>query len=325
VKPTYHYGDVVTFTARADPGWTFAGWSGALSGTDVTATKTITGNTTVTATFTQDEYTVAVHTVGSGSVITEPVKPTYHYGDVVTFTAQPAPGWTFAGWSGDLDGTAIRATRMITGDTVVTATFTQDEYTLAVNTVGSGSVITEPVKPTYRYGDVVTFTAQPALGWTFAGWSGDLDGSAITATKVITGDTAVTATFTLAEYTVTVNTVGSGSVITEPVKPTYHYGDVVTFTARADPGWTFAGWSGALSGTDSRETITITRSTTVTATFTTHRIFLPLITNQHAQGLVLQTITGSPAHVVGGTVADEPGAELVGIRPRRETIWLLGG
>jgi uncharacterized repeat protein (TIGR02543 family) len=194
-----------------------------------------------------------------------------------------------------------------------------------VNTVGSGSVITEPVKPTYHYGDVVTFTAQPALGWTFAGWSGDLDGTAIRATRVITGDTVITATFTPGTYTLAVYIVGQGRVDKDPDRAAYLYGDVVTLTAEADPGWTFDGWSGDLSGTGSCKTITMTHNTTVTATFTTHHIFLPLITNRHAQGLVLQTITGSPAHVVGGTVADEPGAGLVGIRPRRETIRLPGG
>ena len=62
------------------------------------------------------------------------------------------------------------------GDRAVTATFTQDEYTLSVSTVGSGSVDRDPDQATYHYGDSVELTATAAAGWTFAGWSGDLSG-----------------------------------------------------------------------------------------------------------------------------------------------------
>jgi uncharacterized repeat protein (TIGR02543 family) len=62
---------------------------------------------------------------------------------------------------------------------------------------------------------------------------------------------------------------------------------VVTLTAIADPGWGFVGWSGDLSGSDNPETITITGNTTITATFTTHQIFLPL-TTRDLQALVLR-------------------------------------
>jgi len=396
VKPTYHYGDVVTFTAEADPGWTFAGWSGDLAGSDIRTSRVITGDTFVTATFTQDEYTLTVNTVGSGSVITEPVKPTYHYGEVVTFTAEADPGWTFVGWSGDLAGSDIRTSRVITGDTFVTATFTQDEYTVRVNTVGSGSVITEPVKPTYHYGEVVTFTAEADPGWTFAGWSGDLAGSDVTTTKTITGDTTVTAvfvhgghtlvihtlgqgtvdkdpdyavyphdqvvtltaradpgwtftewggdltgsvetqtltmssdrvvtaTFTQDEYMLTVSVVGAGTVMVDPDQSSYHYGDVVTLTAGVEPGWSFAGWGGDLSGTNVRETVTITGNVTVTATFTTHRIFLPLTINQYSQGSAARSATSPPAHVAARAAADELGAGPADTRSRRMAVWLLG-
>ena len=52
-KATYHYGDVVELTANPNTGWQFAGWSGALSGSENPKTITIDGNKTVTASFTQ--------------------------------------------------------------------------------------------------------------------------------------------------------------------------------------------------------------------------------------------------------------------------------
>jgi len=63
--------------------------------------------------------------VGSGSVTREPSQATYRYGDVVTLTANAAPGWSFAGWSGGVSGSANPVTLTVTGDTAVTATFTQ--------------------------------------------------------------------------------------------------------------------------------------------------------------------------------------------------------
>jgi uncharacterized repeat protein (TIGR02543 family) len=267
-QATYHYGDVVTLTATADPGWSFVGWSGALSGTDNPATMTITGNTVVTATFSQGEYTLTVNVIGDGgTVIVDPNKATYRYGDVVTLTATVDPGWSFAGWSGALSGTDNPDTVTITGNTVVTASFTQNEYTLTVTEVGSGSVEKEPDQATYPYGDAVTLTANPSAGWSFDSWSGHLSGSDNPETIAMYGHKSVTATFTQDEYTLVVNGVGGGTVTVEPDQASYRYGDVVTLTAEADADWNFAGWSGALSGTDNPATLTITGDTVVTATF----------------------------------------------------------
>lgn len=55
-KPTYNYNDVVTLTAVADEGWAFSQWSGDLNGGENPETITITGNHTVTATFTDSTF-----------------------------------------------------------------------------------------------------------------------------------------------------------------------------------------------------------------------------------------------------------------------------
>ena len=58
-QTTYTYNQTVVLTmGTVDAGWTFTGWSGAgATGIDP-CTVTITGNTTVTANFTQDEYSL---------------------------------------------------------------------------------------------------------------------------------------------------------------------------------------------------------------------------------------------------------------------------
>jgi hypothetical protein len=236
---TYHYGDVVTLTPTADPGWTFDSF-------DKSVPVTITGNTVVAATFTQNHYTLGITIVGSGTVAKSPNKEDYHYNDVVTLTPTAAAGWTFSVFSPTSPVT-------ITANTTVTATFIQSHYTLDVTIVGSGTVAKNPNELTYHYGDVIVLTATPSAGWTFSGFS---PASPVT----ITANTTVTATFTDSHYTLGITIVGSGTVAKSPDQATYHYGAVVTLTATPAAGWTFSGFSPA-------SPVTITGNTTVTATF----------------------------------------------------------
>ncbi|MBI5965682.1 MAG: tandem-95 repeat protein [Chloroflexi bacterium] len=74
-------------------------------------------------------------------------------------------------------------------------------------------------------------------------------------------------TVTYIEYTLTINVVGSGSVNKTPSQATYHYNAVVELNAVANPGFTFMGWSGDLSGSTNPQSVTINGNVTATATF----------------------------------------------------------
>jgi uncharacterized repeat protein (TIGR01451 family)/uncharacterized repeat protein (TIGR02543 family) len=265
---TYVYGTLVTLTATADPGWTFAGWSGASSDLTAQTSIVINGNTDITATFTQDQYTLTVNQIGHGNVDVDPDQPTYVYGDVVTLTAMADPGWTFASWQGASTASTAQTTVTVYGNTTITATYTQDQYTLTVNKVGQGSVAVDPNQTHYVYGDSVTLTATAEPGWTFAGWSGASSALTTQTTIVVHGNTAITATFTLDHYTLTVNKTGQGTITVSPNQDNYIYGDVVTLTATADIGWTFDGWSGASSDVTTQTQITMRGNTTIRALFT---------------------------------------------------------
>jgi hypothetical protein len=275
-QSTYHYGDVVQLTATSNIGWAFSAWSGDLSGSTNPTSITIDGNMAVTATFIQNEYTLTTSTTGNGNVLKSPDQSTYHYGDVVQLTANAEIGWSFTTWSGDLLGSFNPASLTITGNMNVQATFTQNEYTLTTSITGNGIIGKAPDQSTYHYNDVVQLTATPDTDWLFNSWSGDLIGSENPASLTITGNMNVGALFTQNDYTLTISTTGSGSVVKSPDQSIYHYGDVVQLTATASTGWSFTSWSGDLTGSTNPASLTITKDMSVMATFTQNEYTLTI-------------------------------------------------
>ncbi|MCX6671879.1 MAG: hypothetical protein NTX92_08175, partial [Euryarchaeota archaeon] len=213
-------------------------------------------------------YTLAVNNIGNGIVTKNPDYTTYPAETVVNLTAIPDTAWFFSHWSGDLTGSENPTTIIMNSNKAVTAHFTQNEYTLTLNTVGEGSIAKSPDQATYPYGTVVTLNATGSLGWSFSSWSGDLTGSVNPTTITIDGNKAVTATFTEDHYLLTTTINGQGTLVKNPDQPTYAYGIVVTLAATPTLGWTFVGWSDDLSGSTNPTTITMTSNKAVTATFT---------------------------------------------------------
>lgn len=133
--------------------------------------------------------------------------------------------------------------------------------TVPVNIVGEGNVAR-------TCGNPLTLTAQPALGWNFANWSGSVSGSTNPITLAISGSQVVTATFTPKPYLLDVHAVGGGRFTSNPNQRYFDLGDQVTVTAVADPGWIFTGWSGAVNSTELAVTLTITGNLSLSANFT---------------------------------------------------------
>jgi PKD repeat protein len=286
-------GASVTLTAAPAAGATFAGWSGACSGTG-SCTVSMTQARAVTATFNTISYalTVSKGGLGTGTVSSSPAgidcgascAANYAYGTTVTLTAAPAAGATFAGWSGVCSGTGTCTVGM-TEARALTATFNAATYALTVSKAGTGTgtVSSSPAgincgatcTANYTAGTSVTLTAAPAAGATFAGWSGACSGTG-SCTVSMTAATAVTATFNTVSYALTVSKggLGTGTVSSTPAgiscgascTASFASGTSVTLTAAPAAGATFAGWSGACSGTGSC-TVSMAAAQAVTATF----------------------------------------------------------
>ena len=191
---SHSYGDQTPVTLNANPagGWTFGSWSGACSGGNPSCTVTMSQNQSVTATFTQLSYTLTVTPSGSGSVTSSDgfincpgsCSHTYLSNTVVTLSANPAQGWSLNAWGGACGGNSPTCNVTMTGDESVSATFTQNYYTLTASLSGQGTITSSDgfincpgtCSHTYLSLTAVTLNQSPAPGWNFAGWSGACSG-----------------------------------------------------------------------------------------------------------------------------------------------------
>ena len=267
-KSSYTHGETVTLAATPNTGYSFATWSGDASGTSPSTTVTMDGDKSVTANFAINTYTLAVNGT-NGSVTSTPEKSSYTHGETVTLTATPNTGYSFATWSGDASGNSPSTTVTMDGDKSVTANFAINTYTLTVNGT-NGSVASTPEKASYTYGETVTVQAVADSGYEFTGWSGDLSGGTNPVTVTMDANKSVTAGFVaVASTTYTLNTNGAnGSVAKTPDKASYNAGETVTLAATPNTGYSFASWSGDLSGSSPSTTLTMDGNKSVTANFT---------------------------------------------------------
>jgi uncharacterized repeat protein (TIGR02543 family) len=268
-QPGYPAGTQVSLTATPLAGYIFSGWSGDLSGSQNPVTLTMNGNKTVTATFAPTQYSLTVNSggEGAGSVSSSPSAATHPYGQVVQLTATAQPGSTFTGWTGSATSSANPLSLFMDGNKTVTANFAKSQYTLSVNQNGGNSVTVSPAKQAYNPGEEVTLTAISPAGWTFDRWSGSATGSTNPVTLTMDSDQSVFAVFRKNLYAVTTSVTGSGTVTRSPARSGYGHGDMVILTATPAPGWTFAGWGGALSGANPVATLTVTGDAAVSARF----------------------------------------------------------
>lgn len=208
----FAYGTSVTLTETPATGSTFAGWSGACSGTG-SCTVTIGQDESVTATFTLTPETLTVGKSGSGSgTVTSDIvgiscgstcSHAYPYGTTVTLTATSATGSGFTGWTGACSGTGTCTVGMNQARSAV-ATFSllPEALTVGKSGSGSGTVGSSPAgiscgttcSHAYSYGQSVNLTASAAAGSVFKGWSGACSGTSI-CTVTMTQAQSLTATF----------------------------------------------------------------------------------------------------------------------------------
>jgi YVTN family beta-propeller protein len=278
----YYYGTTVQLTATPNPGATFAGWTGACTGTGP-CTVNIDAAKTVTARFTYP-LTISKSGTGNGTVISNPAGincgatciANYGANQMVTLTATSDTTSTFVGWTGAVYSNS--ATINVTMDAAksINAEYNRLLYTLNVAISGShfsegtwhigGRIISTPVgidcpsvscAAQYVVGTQVTIFATPNPGYTFSGWSGACTGTGPCVVNMNAARTVV-ATFVCVTPN-TPSTIFGNTQVCQGATETY---SVVNDPSASSYTWTLpSGWIG--SSTTNSITVTTGSSGTL--------------------------------------------------------------
>lgn len=220
VVPTEFGKAIVAPAQPTRTGYKFAGWQ--------TVPETMPAkDVTIVAQWTIEKYTITFADTGDKAI--DPINQ--DYGTPVTAPEAPTKtGYTFAGWD-------ALPTTMPAKDTVVTAKWTKNKYTVTWNVDG--------VKNTeiYEYGAPIVKPADPTKdGNTFAGWSPAVDAT------MPAYNVEYVATWTLVNYTATFDANG-GKYADNSTSMTKQFAYGAAVAAPEIPtqtGYTFAGWEPAL-------------------------------------------------------------------------------
>ncbi|MCQ2338155.1 MAG: T9SS type A sorting domain-containing protein, partial [Paludibacteraceae bacterium] len=175
---------------------------------------------------------------------------------------------------------------------VITANFAIDQHnvTVNVNDPDGGRAIGTGL---YNYGDTVMLKAIANEHYSLTGWSNGETDTVIYV--IVSGDTVVTANFTIDQHYVIVNVndpdggVATGSGI-------YNYGDTVMLKAIANEHYSLTGWSNG--ETDTVIYVIVSGDTVITANFTIDQHEVTTAVNDTALG----SVTGAGTYDYGTTV-----------------------
>lgn len=137
-QASYAYGTPVTLTATPYLGRHFTRWGVDTSGTANPLTMTVRANTTLSALFEINRYSLNVALVGGGTVVRTPDQPTYPHGALVELDAFAAEGYRFSGWAGAVTGSEEGATVVMDSTKSVTAVFQPVTRRTWVGAAGGG-------------------------------------------------------------------------------------------------------------------------------------------------------------------------------------------
>ncbi|MBR2254375.1 MAG: InlB B-repeat-containing protein [Candidatus Methanomethylophilaceae archaeon] len=255
---TFDAGTEVTISAIPDDHFTFVKWSD--ESTVAVRTFTLESNVSLTATFTEEIYTVTL-VAGEGGSVTG--AGGYAYGSQAHITATPDVGYSFARWD-DAGADSDKADRTFTvaSDITLTAIFEKTKVNVTADGTVGGHVEGTGV---YDYGASVTLTAVPDSGFQFVMWENGSTGNPRTLTA--TTDIVVSATFDdqpLPPVTHTLSLVaGEGGSVTGA--GSYVEGSEAKIVAIPDEGYRFVRWSDGV--TDAERTVTVNSDSTLEAFF----------------------------------------------------------
>ena len=185
-QPAHCADSSVTVKAVANYGYHFDHWSDGTTANPTTLH--LAGNSSLTAYFAPNQYTVTLHS-SNNSYGTVAGGGPYTYLDTALIEATAATHYHFLRWN---DGSRENPRHvLVDANITLTAIFVPDTHHVTVSTNGNYGTVTGTND--YAYGTTVQVRATPAGGYYFVRWA---DGSTANPTTFIChGDTTVTAIF----------------------------------------------------------------------------------------------------------------------------------
>lgn len=284
----FEEGREIEISATAVEGWRFDRWQGDIESDKNPTVITIDSEKDVAAIFVKREYPLTIEKIGEGEIseriVTEKTTE-YESGTTVELTAEPAEGWTFTRWEGDLESTDNPETITIESPTGITAVFSRIEYPLTINIVGNGAVEQEiiPLKVTeYDSETQVQLTAVADDNYLFSSWSGDIESTDNPVTIEMDAPKTITVTFLRTfELATIINPEGAGTVT--PSAGDYVRDVSFDVEAVSEEGWEFTHWEGDFTGSVNPFNLTMNGNKTLVANFERQSFVLETTTNGNGQ------------------------------------------
>ncbi len=243
---SYQQGQSCTVSATPNTGYTFTNWTenGNVVSTNANYTFTVTGNRSLVANFSQQQFTITAtaNPINGGTVTGG---GTFNYGQSCTLTATPATGYTFVNWTknGAQVSTNATYTFTVTESATYVAHFQLQSFTItATANPTEGGTVTGG--GTYNYGQSCAVNASANEGYVFVNWTenGNVVSTNAAYTFTVTGNRTLVANFELQTFEITASA--------DPIEAasisgggTYNYGDQVTLTIVRNEDWAFQNWT----------------------------------------------------------------------------------
>lgn len=249
--------------------WIFQRWTGDVAPANITddpLTLTMSADLTVRPNFIQQTSVLNIASAAAGTVTVNgnpvqlPYSARFPCNAVVTVDAIPNDCFVFDQWSGDIaegDRFTDPLQLSMAEDRSIRPHFRWETFTLQVLPGMNGSAIVNgtpralPYSENFRCNQVVTVEAVPNNCWEFSSWTGDVPvGAGNPAQIVMDQDRTIQPTFVQAQYDLTIQWAGAGSImvngapVTLPYTATYDCNQVVNIDPVPNDCWQFQRWTG---------------------------------------------------------------------------------
>ena len=306
----FEYKTNVILKATPEAGYAAGAWGEACADvTDAGATCTVNmdADKIVSKTFLVIQYILNVDKPAGGTITSDigdincgskgnVCRANFPYGKRVTFTATPGTDYELGAWGQacvSVIDAGLKCTVNMGSDKTVSKVFTTIQHTLTITKPTGGNITSKPkgincgrrgkaCKAKIDKNMEVTLTATAATGYNLGDWGGNCSGSGSDdCSLTIDDDKAVSLTFPIKQYTLTIDPKPANGTVTSNVgsincgsggnvcnAANLNHGTSVTLTAAADMNYELGAWNGGgCSSSDATCTLTMNGNQTVSKNF----------------------------------------------------------